>query len=38
MARPLRAAERAAQACDKGEPKWQAAIAEIREIMRAARL
>ncbi|CDR07252.1 hypothetical protein [Streptomyces iranensis] len=37
VARRLRAAERAAQVLDKEDPKWQAAMDEIREIMQAAR-
>ncbi|MGY0058936.1 hypothetical protein ACWY4P_20680 [Streptomyces sp. LZ34] len=36
-ARRLRAAEHAAQTLDKGDPKWQAAMDEIRKIMQVAR-
>ncbi|MFI1331037.1 hypothetical protein ACH4U7_13030 [Streptomyces sp. NPDC020845] len=37
VARRLHAAERAAQTLDKEDPKWQAAVDEIRGIMQAAR-
>ncbi|MFE5123119.1 hypothetical protein [Streptomyces sp. NPDC056669] len=37
VARRLRAAEQAAQVLDREDPKWQAAMDEIREIMQAAR-
>lgn len=37
VARRLHAAERAAQTLDKEDPKWQAAMDEIRGIMQAAR-
>jgi hypothetical protein len=35
-ARRLHAAERAAQTLNREDPEWQAAMAEIREIMQAA--
>ncbi|MEU0806766.1 hypothetical protein [Streptomyces sp. NPDC005970] len=37
VAQRLRAAERAAQTLDKEDPQWQAAMDEIREIMKAVR-